>query len=82
MVSRNGGNSTYADFIPAVIDATLFALVVAGCLAKAAQFPFQAWIGGFEDLPGAAYGLLLTGFVFPFAVYLPARLQALEGGPG
>ncbi len=80
MVSRNGGNSTYADFIPAVIDSTLFALVVAGCLAKAAQFPFQAWIGGFEDLPGAAYGLLLTGFVFPFAVYLPARLQALQGG--
>jgi NADH:ubiquinone oxidoreductase subunit 5 (subunit L)/multisubunit Na+/H+ antiporter MnhA subunit len=80
MVSRNGGNSTYADFIPAVIDATLFALVVAGCLVKAAQFPFQSWIGGFEDLPGAAYGLLLTGFVFPFAVYLPARLQALEGG--
>lgn len=80
MVSRNGGNSTYADFIPAVIDSTLFALVVAGCLAKAAQFPFQAWIGGFEDLPGAAYGLLLAGFVFPFAIYLPARLQALEGG--
>lgn len=79
MVSRNGGNSTYSDFIPAVIDSTLFALVVAGCLAKAAQFPFQAWIGGFEDLPGAAYGLMLTGFVFPFAVYLPARLQALEG---
>lgn len=80
MVSRNGGNSTYADFIPAVVDTTLFALVVIGCLAKAAQFPFQAWIGGFEDLPGAAYGLLLTGFVFPFAVYLPARLQALVGG--
>jgi NADH:ubiquinone oxidoreductase subunit 5 (subunit L)/multisubunit Na+/H+ antiporter MnhA subunit len=79
MVSRNGGHSNYTDFIPAILDSTLFALVVAGCLAKAAQFPFQAWIGGFEDLPGAAYGLLLTGFVFPFAVYLPARLQALEG---
>ncbi len=79
MISRNGGRSAYPDLIPAVLDSTLFALVVGGCLMKAAQFPFGAWLGSFEDLPGAAYGLLSAGFVFPFAVYLPVRLVALAG---
>jgi NADH:ubiquinone oxidoreductase subunit 5 (subunit L)/multisubunit Na+/H+ antiporter MnhA subunit len=79
IISRNGGRSTYADLIPAALDTTLFALIIAGCLIKAAQFPFQAWLGGFEDLPGAAYGLLTAGIVFPFALYLPSRLQSIVG---
>lgn len=79
MISRNGGRSTYSEFIPTVIDSTLFAVLVAGCLAKAAQFPLQSWLGHLEDLPGAAYALISAGFVFPFAIYLPLRLQALAG---
>ncbi|HEX2916738.1 MAG TPA: proton-conducting transporter membrane subunit [Chloroflexia bacterium] len=79
MVSRNGGHSDYTELIPAVLDTTLFTLLVAGCLLKAAQFPFQAWISSFENLPGAIYALLTAGFVFPFAVYLPVRLQAIVG---
>ncbi len=79
IVSRNGGRSNYTELIPAVLDTTLFVFIVAGCLVKAAQFPFQAWLGSFEDLPGAAYGLLTAGFVFPFAVYLPTRLISLTG---
>ena len=79
MISRGGGRSNYTELIPAVLDTTLFGLIVVGCLAKAAQFPFQAWLGSFDDMPGAAYALLTSGFVFPFAVYLPVRLQSLVG---
>jgi formate hydrogenlyase subunit 3/multisubunit Na+/H+ antiporter MnhD subunit len=79
MVSRNGGRSTYAEFIPTVLDSALFGCVVLGCLLKAAQFPVQAWTGQFENLPGAAYVALFAGFVYPFAVYFPIRLQSLAG---
>ena len=79
IISRGGGQSTYTDLIPAVLDTTLFGLILAGCLAKTAQFPFQIWLGSFDDLPGAAYATLAGGFIFPFAVYLPVRLQSLVG---
>ncbi len=82
MISRGGGRSNYTELIPAVLDPLIFGLIVAGCLAKAAQFPFQVWLGGFDDLPGAAYGLVSAGFIFPFAVYLPVRLQVLNGDRG
>ncbi len=77
VISRNGGRSAYSDLIPAALDSTLLAFIMAGLLAKAAQFPLHAWLSEVEELPGAAYALLTAGIIFPFAVYLPSRLQNL-----
>ncbi len=78
-VSRNGGISLYTSVSPSSFEAIFFALITAGGLVKAAQFPFHPWSGAVGKLPAGAYAFIAAGAIFPLAIYIPARVQNIVG---